>query len=149
MGELVRIDDEIDMENALNQVQGDLLKSVRWTGLIATEYDEKYTFFVTTHPANQVRVSVDNRWVVDRFNFTTIDLDGKGAPVNDFNLQGSVVLRSRVLYDIDIRYRVLAETSAIKLEWESFSQPRQVIPRKFLWAGSSPVIGSPFRMVTT
>ena len=69
------------------QVNGNLLKSVRWTGLIATEYDEEYTFFVTTHPANQVRVSVDNRWVVDRFNFTSIDLDGKGAPANIFNLQ--------------------------------------------------------------
>ena len=68
-------------------MKGNLLKSVRWTGLIATEYDEEYTFFVTTHPANQVRVSVDNRWVVDRFNFTSIDLDGKGAPANIFNLQ--------------------------------------------------------------
>ena len=69
------------------QVKGNRLKSVRWTGLIATEYDEKYTFFVTTHPANQVRVSVDNRWVVNRFNVTSIDLDGKGAPANSFNLQ--------------------------------------------------------------
>ncbi len=50
-------------------------------------------------------------------------------------------------YDIVVELRVPVGADAhISLLWESFSQPRQVVPRYWLWPGSYPLSNSPYHI---
>ena len=119
---------------------------MRWTGLIAAEYDEYYSFTVdvptdhqvggwlagwlagsarthastdgslscscfrstrhikhTTQPLlQQVRVKLDEEWIIEHWNETGIRLDG-GDPdvVAEGDLQGSYLMRSQILCVVD------------------------------------------------
>jgi len=74
--------------------------SARWTGLIAAEYDEVYTFSVDIPEYFQVRMKLDDEWIVEHWNETGIRLDGGDQnDVASGDLSGSYLMRSQILYE--------------------------------------------------
>jgi hypothetical protein len=71
----------------------------RWTGLVASEHDEEYTFAVDVPPHHQVRVKVDGAWVVQHWNETGgVRLDsGDASAVADGALSGTYLMRRGIL----------------------------------------------------
>lgn len=95
--------------------------SVRWTGKIEPLYNEDYTFYVTSD--NGVRLWIDGKLLVDQWN------DGYGV-----THLGKVNLKTGRKYDIKIEYYEASGDASVKLEWESRSQIRQVVPGSQLYS---------------
>src|SRR5207302_1552728 len=90
--------------------------SARWTGQLQALYSETYTFY--TMSDDGIRVWIDGQQVIS--NWTS-----HAATVN----QGSIRLDAGKRYDIKIEYFESYGGAIAKLEWQSPSQPRQVIPQ--------------------
>ncbi len=109
--------------------------SVRWTGQIQPQYTQKYTFYVTS--SDGARLMVNGQALVNDWK------DG----VNRVR-SGTVDLIANTKYDIRLEYyRNATNAGAVKLEWQSTSRTRQVVPQVKLYpTGSNSTIA--FNLVT-
>ena len=100
--------------------------SVRWTGQIKPRYSETYTFY--THSDDGVRLWVNNVLLLE--NWT-----------NHANTEnsGTITLGANKWYSIKMEYFQGGGGAIISLDWESQSQPREVIPQSQLWSESQVV----------
>jgi len=95
--------------------------SVRWTGKIVPRYTETYTFFTTSDDG--VRVWVNGQLIIN--NWTN-----HAPTVNT----GTITLTAGQKYDIRVEYYENTGGAVMKLEWQSASQVREVIPKSQLFS---------------
>ncbi|MCX6344164.1 MAG: DUF6055 domain-containing protein [Armatimonadetes bacterium] len=89
--------------------------SVRWTGWVKPKYTQTYTFYTTSDDG--VRLWVNNTQLVD--NWTV-----HGSTENS----GTIDLVANAWYPIKMEYYQGGGGAVAKLEWQSASQGRQLIP---------------------
>ncbi len=108
------------------------LFSVRWTGKVIPLHSETYSFITTTDDG--VRLWVNDQLIVDKW----VD---QGTTAH----QGTTALVAGVPVDVRLEYFENAWGAVARLEWQSASQARQIVPRDQLSAGS----GRPVPVLTT
>ncbi|MBN2485772.1 MAG: RICIN domain-containing protein [Bacteroidales bacterium] len=94
--------------------------SVRWTGQVQPLYSEEYTFFVSSNDGAKLTIN------------DSVLFDGlltEGATIQN----GNIALQSGKKYTITLEYLEKAGNAACKLEWQSASQERQVVPEAQLY----------------
>jgi PA14 domain len=95
--------------------------SVRWTGQIMPAFSETYTFYLTSSDGARLMVNgqvVINDWVDGAIRVRS----------------GTVALVANTKYDIRLEYyRNATNASTVKLEWQSISQVKQIIPTASLF----------------
>jgi glucose/arabinose dehydrogenase/PKD repeat protein len=94
--------------------------SIRWSGRLRADYTENFTFTTTTDDG--VRLWVGNQLIIDAWH--------DQAPTQH---QGTASLVAGELVDIVMEYYDDRDWAVAKLEWESPSRPRQVIPPQNLY----------------
>ena len=90
--------------------------SVEWEGIIETQYAEQHTLYFTTSAC--IKVWINNTLVIDNMNNST---------PYEFSFQLPLVASHR--YDIRIEATYKAQAAGMKMEWESVSQARTVVPK--------------------
>jgi PA14 domain len=99
--------------------------SVRWTGQIKPAFSETYTFRVTS--SDGTRLMVNGQVLVNDW------IDGSSRVRT-----GAVALQANVTYDIRLEYyRNATNAGSVKLEWQSPSRTRQVVPQANLFTTGS------------
>jgi hypothetical protein len=99
--------------------------SVRWTGQIQPQYSQEYTFYLTS--SGGARLMVNGQVLVNNWTDHVSKVD-----------TGKVNLQANVKYDIRLEfYRNTANPGVIKLEWQSASRTRQVVPQARLFTSGS------------
>lgn len=99
--------------------------SIRWTGQIVPQYSQEYTFYVTH--TDGARLMVNGLVLVNNWK--------DQAQVTD---SGKVTLQAGMRYDIRLEfYRNTTNPGFIRLEWQSSSRIRQVVPKDRLFATGS------------
>lgn len=94
--------------------------SVRWSGMVAPRYSQTYTFYATTDDG--VRLWVDGQLIIDKW----VD-------------QGPTTWSAQLPLDAGRRYDIRMEFyenfggAQARLEWQSVSQAREVIPQSRLY----------------
>jgi hypothetical protein len=107
--------------------------SVRWTGQIMPAFSETYTFYVTS--SDGARLMVNGQVLVNNWTDHT-------STVNS----GTVTLQANTKYDIRLEYyRNATNASTVKLEWQSASRARQVVPTGNLF----PMLSNAQNVMTT
>lgn len=94
--------------------------SARFEGKIRPKYSESYTFHLTHD--NGGKLWVDN---------LSTPLINEWASVGTHS--ASISLTADQFYDIKLEWNESGSTAEFKLEWESASQPRQVVPQDRLY----------------
>ena len=90
--------------------------SVRWTGKVTPLYTETYTFITSTDDG--VRLWVNNQLLVNQWH-------DQGTT----SYQGTIALTAGAAVDIRMEFYDNEWGATAQLEWQSASQPRQIIPR--------------------
>lgn len=93
---------------------------VKWEGKIKPEFSETYTFFVTHDEGARLYVN-------------GVELVGNVGWTNNGTHSGTIALTADQLYTIELQFFEGTGNALIKLEWESTSQPREVIPTERLY----------------
>jgi len=93
--------------------------SMRWTGAVVPLFTEQYTFLTTTDDG--VRLWVNNQLIIN--NWT------RHAPAVK---TGRITLVAGERYNIRMEYYEHTGGAIARLEWQSASQPRQVVPESQL-----------------
>ena len=93
--------------------------SVRWTGFVRPRYSQTYTFYTTTDDG--VRLWVNGQLIVDKW----ID-----QPPTTWS--GTITLNANQLYDIRMDFYENGIGAVARLEWQSSSQTREVVPESRL-----------------
>jgi PA14 domain len=99
--------------------------SVRWTGQIVPEFNEEYTFYVTS--SDGARLMVNGKVLVNNWtdHASTVNSD-------------KITLKAGVKYDLRLEYyRNATNPGAVKLEWSSLSRARAVVPASALLSTGS------------
>ncbi|MEO8105846.1 MAG: PQQ-dependent sugar dehydrogenase [Actinomycetes bacterium] len=91
--------------------------SVRWTGTVAAQFSESYTFAISASNDDAVRVVVGGNTVLDTFA-------GGGAGT----ISGDVLMQAGVSVPITIEFRDTGGVAKLPLTWSSSSTPRSAIP---------------------
>ncbi len=94
--------------------------SVRWSGKVEPRYSGEYTFHLTADDG--VRLWVNGVQIVDKWD---------GAP--NMPWQGAITLQAGQKYDIKLEYLEKTVAAAVKLEWSSAQQIKEVIPTTQLY----------------
>ncbi|MDE5080408.1 MAG: DUF4347 domain-containing protein, partial [Trichodesmium sp. St18_bin1] len=89
--------------------------SIRWTGYIVPKHSEEYTF--TTVSDDGVRLWVNNQNLIDEW---------RQYPATPHH--GKITLEAEKAYPITLEYFEWGGYSSARLEWESNSQTREIIP---------------------
>ena len=89
--------------------------SVRWSGYVVPKYSEEYTF--TTTSDDGVRLSVNGQQLINQW-----------IPQSATPHEGKIRLEAGKAYAIKLEYFEEAGGSVAKLEWNSNSQTKEIIP---------------------
>lgn len=100
--------------------------SARWEGKIRPKYSETYTFYVTHD--NGARLWINGTAILD--HATTWNDSGTTAAGNH---SGTIALTTDQFCDIKAEWNESGSTANFKLEWQSPSQPREVVPQDRLY----------------
>jgi glucose/arabinose dehydrogenase len=95
--------------------------SSRWEGQILPRFSETYTFFATVDDG--VRLWINNRRIINQWN-------DRGPTVHS----GTIALAAGVKYNIVMEHSEHTGGAIARLEWQSASQPRQVVPQRQLFS---------------
>lgn len=98
--------------------------SVRWTGQVQPKFSETYTFYTTADDG--VRLMVNGQVLVNNWV-------NQGPTTKS----GTVTLQAGVKYDLRLEYYQNGGGAQVKMEWQSASQVRQVVPQATLFATGS------------
>ncbi len=124
------------LNSPANGVSNELF-SVRWTGQIQPRYSEGYTFHLTADDG--CRLWVNNQLLIDKWH------DDSGT-----DDAGSIALTGGQKYDIRVEYYEAYVYASAKLEWNSASQMREVVPTGVLFASTNaPEVPSPTNLPPT
>ncbi|MCC5839216.1 MAG: chitobiase/beta-hexosaminidase C-terminal domain-containing protein [Opitutales bacterium] len=130
------------------------LFSIRWTGQMMPRFTETYTFFSNSNDGMRVWIELDNAG--DFNNEEELILD-YWINQNQFTerVSGPVNLVAGQLYNIRVEYYDNSGTAAVALRWESFSEPKAIIPQSQLFSDAefnqtvaTPVITPPGGLYT-
>ena len=94
--------------------------SIRLKGQIEAKYSEAYSFY--TYSEENIRVWINNQLVVDHW-----------AAHEPSETSGGNVLQTGQKYDIKIFFQEGLGWAAVKLSWSSASQPKEIVPKRFLY----------------
>jgi Glucose / Sorbosone dehydrogenase/PA14 domain/Fibronectin type III domain len=136
-----RTDNEVDFDwgsGAPIAGMGANTFSVRWTGLIHPRFSETYTFTTTTDDG--VRL-----WVRDLANPIINAFFDQAAT----SWTGSVTLESNRLYQIRMDYYENGGLASAQLEWQSPSQPREIVPMGRLFTTLPELPVAPTNLILT
>lgn len=92
--------------------------SIRWSGSITPAFNETYTF--TFSGGSGVRVRVNHKTIIDQWDTP--------SAMNT----GTIALRRGAKFDLQVEYKHLTGNASAKLEWQSPSQSREMIPARVL-----------------
>ena len=95
--------------------------SIRWNGFIQPLYSEEYTFHTTIDDG--VLLKIDGTTVID-------DYPGGHSMMTK---SGKIVLEAGIKYPITIDFTQWWNNAAIKFEWESETQLREIVPETQLY----------------
>ncbi len=98
--------------------------SVRWTGQIQPRYSEGYMFHLTADDG--CRLWVNNQLLINKWR------NDSGNEV-----AGSIDLQGGQKYDVRVEYYDASVNAAVKLEWHSASQEREIVPVGVLFASTN------------
>jgi glucose/arabinose dehydrogenase len=98
--------------------------TVRWTGGIQTGFSETYTFY--TYTDDGVRLWIDDQLLIDKW----IDQSPR-------EWSGQKLLTAGQRYNIKMEFYERGGGAVATLSWQSASQPKQIIPKNFLYYSSS------------
>ena len=93
--------------------------SARWTSQIVPQFNETYSFFVTADAGATVKLRIDGQLVVS------------STSIQD---SGQIQLEAGKRYELQLDYAHNTGAANVKLEWQSPSQVRQVVPTSQLTA---------------
>lgn len=93
--------------------------TVRWTGRLRAKYSETYTF--TIHSGDGARFWLNDTLVID---------DWKLQAPEDHS--GTIKLTAGQLYDLKLEYLHETGYSVVRLDWQSASQAKVVVPSSAL-----------------
>ena len=88
---------------------------VRWLGKIQPRFSETYTFYTTSDDG--VRLRINGQLVIDQWN--------DHSPTEH---SGTITLQAGQQYDIQLEYYENGGFAVMKLEWQSASQAREIVP---------------------
>ncbi|MBC8109260.1 MAG: carbohydrate-binding protein [Anaerolineae bacterium] len=94
---------------------------VRWSGRVQARFTEQYRF--VTFTAGGVRLWIDNKLIVD--NWTSHALTANSGYIN---------LTAGKRYNVQLEYQHTSGPATAKLYWESARQPKQIVPRAYLYS---------------
>lgn len=123
-----RVDPNVDFTWGNNSPGNGLTNgqfSVRWTGKIQPRYSEGCTFHFTS--AGACRLWVNGQLIIDKSTGDT-----------NADVTGSIDLTGGRQYDLRLEYASVPGTAGAVLEWDSASQPRQIIPQGVLFPANQP-----------
>lgn len=104
--------------------------SVRWTAQLLPRYTEIYTFFLGSDEG--ARLWVNGQLMIDHW------------AAHSYGTQtGSINLQSGVPVSLQLDYYDQTGTAAVKLEWSSVSEKRQVVPQDRLTPTVAPALQYP------
>ena len=96
--------------------------SARWIGQIEPRFSETYTF--TTTSDDGVRLWVNNQLLIDQWNDHAVKQHS-----------GTIALVAGERPAIRLEYYENTGAAVIKLQWQSASQPREIVPQSRLYSG--------------
>ena len=97
--------------------------SVRWTGLLEPRHDEVYRFWVACDDG--AKLWIDDQLVVSDWQIQSVDYKSPAS--------GTIALHAGRKVRIRLDYFEHESLAAVRLGWESPSQPREVIPSDRLY----------------
>ncbi|WP_165020697.1 alpha-L-fucosidase [Dysgonomonas sp. ZJ279] len=108
-----------------------------WTGYIAPNYSEEYTF--TAKADDGVRVWIDNKLIIDQWKKQDQTSDGfvQGAQTTQTH-KNSIKLKKGVKYPIKVEYFEDVQNASIVVNWSSKSQKEEVIPHTAFYTDNTP-----------
>jgi hypothetical protein len=120
-----RVDPELNFHEKQGQYPDPRLAggpyAIRWTGQVKPAYSETYTF--VTDSDDGTRVWVNGQLLIDNW---TVHADEQG--------RATIALTAGQFYDIKVEYYENDISDAVmKLQWQSASQPLQVVPSSALY----------------
>ncbi len=95
--------------------------SVIWEGQIQPLYSETYTFYGTSDDG--ITVTINNQKIIDIWR----------AQPQETN-QGVITLNANQKYNIKVEFMEVLGPAFVKLEWQSTSQSREVVPQTQLFS---------------
>ena len=98
---------------------------VRWTGAVQPQFNETYTFYITSDDGE--RLWVNNQLLIDQW------LDHGAAESS-----GTITLKAQQLYNIRMEYYEHGGSASAVLSWSSPSTVKNVIPQTQLYPYSNP-----------
>ena len=98
---------------------------VRWTGTVQPQFNETYTFYITSDDGE--RLWVNNQLLIDQW----VD---HGAAESS----GTIALKAQQLYNIRMEYYEHNGSASAVLSWSSPSTPKSVIPQTQLYPYTNP-----------
>ncbi|TYQ17811.1 UNVERIFIED_CONTAM: cellulose binding domain-containing protein [Acetivibrio alkalicellulosi] len=110
-----QIDFDWEIDTPAGGLIEDLAYSIRWKGKIQPQFLEEYTFYVIV-PNGSAKVWIDDVIIID-----------------EGSQSGKINLTSAQMANIIVEYSTEGN-GGIKLEWESGSQMREVVPKSRLFA---------------
>jgi hypothetical protein len=122
--------------------------SVRWVGYLTPGYSEEYRFITTSDDG--VRLWINGQQLIDNWSIHAATED-----------EGRIRLQAGQRYPLVLEFFDRGIEGVIKLEWQSSSQPRQVIPASALAAptglfgqyyagsepGGTPILAAPIEQL--
>lgn len=102
--------------------------SIKWTGKIQPLYSEQYTFYLTADDG--VKLTINGQNIINDFNATGLH-----------TRTGTITLTAGQKYDFQLRYGEAAGNASVKLEWQSASQMRQIVPKAQLYSRPAATTG--------
>lgn len=118
-----RVDPTINIDWGANPPSGSMGAdqfSVRWAGMVAPRYSQTYTFYATTDDG--VRVWVDGQLIIDKW-----------VDQGPTTWSAQLPLDAGRQYDIRMEFYDNFGGAQARLEWQSASQAREVIPQSRLY----------------
>ena len=102
--------------------------SIRWSGYVQPKYSERYTFTTTSDDDDGVRLWVNGESLIDE-----LIRKSPATAEGSITFEGSITLEAGKAYPIKLEYLENSGNANVKLEWESASQERQIIPESQLF----------------
>ena len=121
--QVVRADDTVDFNWGSGSPDASIganTFSIRWSGQVAAQYDETYTFYTVSDDG--IRLWVNGQLLIE--NWTV------HAPTED---SGTITLVAGQKYDIVMEYYENSWGAELALSWSSASRSKQIIPQAQLY----------------
>ena len=121
---LYRTDTVIDFNWGSNSPSAAVNKdyfSARWQGFIKPLYSEIYTFYLTSDDGSTL--TINGNKIIDMWRAQAQE-----------TTSDTITLKAAQKYPISVEFMEVLGPAMVKLEWQSATQPRQVVPKSQLYS---------------